>query len=387
MGNHSKLGLSRPWSNGVSNMSVRVVSTRSLSSIIQKRLFSSIQKCVILLPGERLKYQKYFILIPNGVFHSNYSVVAKIDKTQPFAYYEILGIKRDAKQSEVKQAYFKLAKVYHPDVNQEDNARDTFDKITEAYTTLIDLTQRYFYDQHGVACEELRKRGSNSTIFDWVPKYSIYENQTRADGESTAVEDWFKAQGHQGFDDKRISLRQMMKNAYVEFRYGISYYDFPWEWRNFVLGLVGWVVVLSAILTSLNYAYSKVSYRKPVPLYLKWENDDIYDILWYAGARRNKSDKSNRSGLRFPTNSQGIAPQSEMARAGMHHMPKRAKQTSEYSHTIYSNTRSRAKKKNMKDFKQRKEEMERKKIATKLTSKSDDTDKKKRKKISDGFSV
>ena len=75
-----------------------------------------------------------------------------------------------------------------------------------------------------------------------------------------------------------------------------------------------------------------------------------------------------------------------MARAGMHHMPKRAKQTSEYSHTIYSNTRSRAKKKNMKDFKQRKEEMERKKIAKKL-SKSDNPEKKKRKKISDGFSV
>ena len=76
-----------------------------------------------------------------------------------------------------------------------------------------------------------------------------------------------------------------------------------------------------------------------------------------------------------------------MARAGMHHMPKRAKQTSEYSHTIYSNTRSRAKKKNMKDFKQRKEEMERKKIAKKLSSKSDNPEKKKRKKISDGFSV
>ena len=36
------------------------------------------------------------------------------------------------------------------------------------------------------------------------------------------------------------------------------------------------------------------------------ENDDIYDILWYAGARRNKSDKTRRSGLRFPTNSQGM---------------------------------------------------------------------------------
>ena len=65
-------------------------------------------------------------------------------------------------------------------------------------------------------------------------------------------------------------------------------------------------VFMYAVLCSLHYAYSKVSYRKPVPMYLKWENDDIYDILWYAGARRNKSDKTRDfSGLRFPTNSKG----------------------------------------------------------------------------------
>merc|ERR1712045_988586 len=373
MGNHSKLGLSRPWSNGVSNMSVRIVSTRSLSSIIQKRLFSSIQKCVILLPGERLKYQKYFILIPNGVFHSNYSVVAKIDKTQPFAYYEILGIKRDAKQSEEKQAYFKLAKVYHPDVNQEDNARDTFDKITEAYTTLIDLTQRYFYDQHGVACLELKKRGSHSTIFDWVPKYSIYEHESRVDGESTELEDWFKAQGHVK-DEPRLSLRQIMKNAYVEFRYGLAYYDFPWEWKWFAAGLATWAIVLFIILKSLNYGYNNVSYRKPIPIYLKWENDDIYDILWYSGVRKNKSDTSRRSGPSFPITSQGKKPRSEMAIAGLHHMPKRENYKSEYSHTIYSNTRSRVKSKNKERHQKRKMEA----LEAKKNVKS--------KKTSDGFS-
>ena len=303
--NLCKLGTVSHCPNGLQNMSVKIVSSRILSSIIQKRLFSSFQRCVLLVPDDRLRCHKCVLFIPDGVLHSSYSMLAKIDKTQPFAYYEILNIKRDAKQSEVKQAYFKLVKIYHPDVNQEDDARETFDNITEAYTTLIDLTQRYFYDQHGVACEELRKKGSNSTIFDWVPKYSIYENQTRADGETTELEDWFKAQGHQGFDVKRISLRQMMKNAYVEFRYGIRYYDFPWEWKNFFLGVLGCVVFMYSVLSALNYAYGKVSYRKPVPIYLKWENDDIYDILWYAGARRNKSDKTNRSGLRFPTNSKG----------------------------------------------------------------------------------
>ena len=238
-------------------------------------------------------------------FHSH-SALKRIDTSQPFAYYEILGIKRDAKQSEVKEAYFKLAKIYHPDVCQEDDARELFDLITEAYTTLIDLTQRYFYDQHGVACQELKKRGSNSTIFDWVPKYSIYENQTKADGESTEVEDWFKAQGHHGFDEQKISIKQRMKNAYVEFRYGISYYDFPWEWKKFLGGILAWIIGIFVTLQTLNYGFQSVSFRKPIPIYLKWENDDIYDILWYVGARRNKSDKSaSRSGMNFPTNSRG----------------------------------------------------------------------------------
>jgi len=369
----------------LSPLNICIKSVRLVPVKNQISRFSALHKYVLLMPDQN-KCARCVIFIPNFVHCFNYSTLSKVDTSQPFAYYEILGIKRDAKQSEVKQAYFKLAKVYHPDVNHEDDARATFDKITEAYTTLIDLTQRYFYDQHGVACEELRKRGSNSTIFDWVPKYSIYEHQMRADGETSEVEDWFKAQGHQGFDAPRISIRQRMKNAYVEFRYGLSYYNFPWEWKAFIGGLIAWVAFLFACLQALNYGYKSVSYRKPVPINFKWENDDIYDILWYAGARRNKSDKTRRSGLRFPTNSQGIAPQSEMARAGMHHMPKRAKQTSEYSHTIYSNTRSRAKKKNMKDFKQRKEEMERKRLLKKL-SKSDNPEKKKRKKISDGFSV
>merc|ERR1711936_815308 len=229
----------------------------------------------------------------------------------------------------------------------------------------------------------LCKKGSNSTIFDWVPKYSIYENQTRADGETTELEDWFKAQGHQGFDVKRISLRQMMKNAYVEFRYGIRYYDFPWEWKNFFLGILGCVVFMYSVLSALNYAYSKVSYRKPVPIYLKWENDDIYDILWYAGARRNKSDTSKRSseGLTFPTNSKMKTPQSEISRAGMYQMPKREKKVSEYSHTIYSNTRSRTKSKNIKRHKARMEENK------KIREASWEEMRKKRKKINDGFSV
>eukprot|EP00092_Neocalanus_flemingeri_P018117 GFUD01019608.1.p1 GENE.GFUD01019608.1~~GFUD01019608.1.p1 ORF type:complete len:364 (+),score=90.61 GFUD01019608.1:44-1135(+) len=313
------------------------------------------------------------------------STQTKFDTTEPFAYYDILGIKRDAKQSEVKQAYFKMVKIYHPDVNQAENARENFDKITEAYTTLIDLTQRYFYDHHGTACEELKKKGSNSTIFDWVPRYSIYEEQTRADGEATEVEDWFKAQGHVGYD-KRISLKQRMKNAYVELRYGLSYYNFPWEWNKFFGWLLVNVVFIFVLIEALNYGFRNISYRKPIPIYLKWENTDIYDILWYAGVRKNKSDNTSKSkdGLAFPTNSRRKTPKSEQAIAGMHHMPKREKKASEYSHTIYSNTRSRTKTKN---FQRHKARMEENRMIREKSWQEEKDKTKKKKKINDGFSV
>jgi len=357
----------------------------SINSALKTRNIwaSSIPRKKLLVVSNQNAFVLFFVKDKQQV-RFNSTTQPKFDTSEPFAYYEILGIKRDAKQSEVKQAYFKMAKIYHPDVNQAENARENFDKITEAYTTLIDLTQRYFYDHHGTASEELKKHGSNSTIFDWVPRYSIYEEQTRADGETTEVEDWFKAQGHVGYD-KRISLKQRMKNAYVELRYGLNYYDFPWQWKSFFAGLAIWVVVIFAIIQTLTYSMQNISYRKPIPIYLKWENDDIYDILWFAGARKNKSDTTNKSskGLAFPTNSKRKTPQSELSRAGMYHMPKREKKVSQYSHTIYSNTRSRTKSKNLKTHLARMEEN--KKIREK--SWQDEKMKNKKKKISDGFSV
>ena len=316
------------------------------------------------------------------------SSAAKFDNSQPFVYYEILGVRRDAKQTEIKQAYFRLAKLYHPDVNQEESAREQFEQITEAYTTLIDLTQRYFYDQHGTACLELKQKGSHSTIFDWVPRFGLYEHQQRADGETSEVEDWFKAQGHVGYEE-RISLRQRLKNGWVELRYGLSYYNFPWKWHSFLAGLLAWCLAILLILKSYTTTLQTVSYRKPVPFYLKWENNDIYDILWYAGVRKNKSDPEERGGLSFPTNSRRMRPQSELARAGMHHMPKPDKpRKSEYSHTIYSNTRSRTKSKNIDRHKSRAED---KKIQSDWGQNLDLNKKnqksKKKKKINDGFSV
>jgi molecular chaperone DnaJ len=70
-------------------------------------------------------------------------------------YYEILGVSKGAEQKDIKHAYRKLAKRYHPDTNSG-NAQDEkkFQEITEAYTVLSDPEKRKLYDQFGHAALE-----------------------------------------------------------------------------------------------------------------------------------------------------------------------------------------------------------------------------------------
>ncbi|MBM4401872.1 MAG: molecular chaperone DnaJ [Candidatus Cloacimonetes bacterium] len=69
-------------------------------------------------------------------------------------YYEILGVGRDASNSEIKSAYRKLAKKYHPDVNKNGGAEVRFKEIGEAYEVLSDADKRAAYDRLGHAAFE-----------------------------------------------------------------------------------------------------------------------------------------------------------------------------------------------------------------------------------------
>ena len=62
-------------------------------------------------------------------------------------YYEILGVKRDASETEIKSAYRKLARKYHPDVNKEKGAEEKFKDINEAYRILSNPSARRKYDR------------------------------------------------------------------------------------------------------------------------------------------------------------------------------------------------------------------------------------------------
>jgi len=64
-------------------------------------------------------------------------------------YYEVMGVARDATQDEVKRAYRKLSRKYHPDVSTEADAEERFKEVGEAYAVLKDPEKRAAYDQLG----------------------------------------------------------------------------------------------------------------------------------------------------------------------------------------------------------------------------------------------
>ncbi len=82
-------------------------------------------------------------------------------------YYEVLGVDKNASSAEIKSAFRKLAKKYHPDVSKEPDAEEKFKEAQEAYAVLSDENKRRQYDQYGHAAFDNNGAGFDYSNFDF----------------------------------------------------------------------------------------------------------------------------------------------------------------------------------------------------------------------------
>ncbi|KAK7369334.1 hypothetical protein VNO80_11371 [Phaseolus coccineus] len=87
-------------------------------------------------------------------------------------YYSVLGVSRNASKSEIKSAYRKLARNYHPDVNKEPGAEQKFKDISNAYEVLSDDEKRSIYDRFG----EAGLKGSGMGMGDFSNPFDLFES-------------------------------------------------------------------------------------------------------------------------------------------------------------------------------------------------------------------
>lgn len=113
-------------------------------------------------------------------------------------YYSVMGVERDASQDEIKRAYKKLARKYHPDVSKDADAETRFKEVGEAYQVLKDPEKRTAYDQVG-ANRQAGEDFNPPPGWDAGFEFSGANTGGNAGGNTTDYSDFFESMFGQGF--------------------------------------------------------------------------------------------------------------------------------------------------------------------------------------------
>ncbi len=132
-------------------------------------------------------------------------------------YYDILGIAKNASDSEIKQAYRKLAREHHPDMvkdGDKDAAEKRFKEINEAYQILSDPQKRKMYDTYGHAGTGYQAGGPGGFGGSWGPFTYTYTSGTNGYGDFDPFDVFEEFFGFRGFGGSRAPKKG--KNLYYE---------------------------------------------------------------------------------------------------------------------------------------------------------------------------
>ncbi len=148
-------------------------------------------------------------------------------------YYKILGVAKNASESEIKKAYRKLALRWHPDKNKSPGAEEKFLKITEAYKILCDPASRLRYDKGG----ENRKRPTQT---------STKPNYTSTKTSQSAYEQWSDLMGQRAQREARREA-QMNYNDFKKENLNYHWFD---EYA-FALVIFGFAMLLACFFYTM----------------------------------------------------------------------------------------------------------------------------------------